>query len=68
MGAGGSDLDGSELLRPLLGWGEIVNLISTTTPDKYWQYLDYGADLKRRFRPILLDADEREKLNWLARI
>jgi ATP-dependent Clp protease ATP-binding subunit ClpB len=56
VGAGTTQglLDASNLLKPMLAWGEL-RCIGVTTMDKYQEYIEKDPGLERRFEKIFID-------------
>ena len=56
VGAGKTDgaMDAGNMLKPMLGRGEL-HCIGATTLDEYRQYIEKDAALARRFQPVMVD-------------
>ena len=56
VGAGAAEgaMDASNMLKPLLGRGEL-RAIGATTLDEYRQYIEKDAALERRFQPVFVE-------------
>ena len=56
VGAGKTDgaMDAGNLLKPMLGRGEL-HCIGATTLNEYRQYIEKDAALERRFQPVMVD-------------
>jgi len=58
-GAGGGAVDAGNLLKPMLGRGEL-QCIGATTLDEYRQYVEKDPALERRFQQVLVDEPSVE--------
>jgi ATP-dependent Clp protease ATP-binding subunit ClpC len=61
VGAGAAEgaIDASNILKPVLGRGEI-QLIGATTLAEYRKYIEADAALARRFRPVMVEEPSAE--------
>ena len=58
-GGGGGGMDAGNLLKPMLGRGEL-RCIGATTLDEYRQYIEKDPALERRFQKVLIDQPSVE--------
>lgn len=72
VGAGAAEgaIDASNILKPILGRGEI-QVLGATTLDEYRKFIEKDPALERRFRPVLVEEPSFEEtmniLNGLRR-
>ncbi len=61
IGAGASEgaMDASNILKPMLGRGE-VQVIGATTLDEYRKHIEKDAALERRFQPVTVNEPQEE--------
>lgn len=62
VGAGGSNMDAANLLKPALARGEIT-CIGSTTYDEYRKYIGKDKALARRFNPVDVPEPTLEEAN-----
>ena len=62
VGAGGSNMDAANLLKPALARGEIT-CMGSTTYDEYRKYIEKDKALARRFNPVDVPEPTLEEAN-----